>query len=388
MNKINISIKNLFKGLCIDNDKYEKLQKIDEKIYIKTPENELTPILGFVKKKNNRILDVRLENSLSFKCSENHIIITTDGPVNIKYAEVLLTTNGFVKIASKIFVEENDVYDISLDHPHLYVTPNGIVHHNTSLAKIIVNDILDCQYLYINASDENGIDTIRGKISGFAKTKSFDGKLKVVLLDEGDQISLDAQKALRNIIEEFASNTRFIITCNYLFKIIPALQSRTQIFNLIPPIEGVVQRVREILQKENITLDSSQKPLLLEHIRKNLPDVRRIINDVQKFSVNGAFQLRNDCSSDFSKQLLNTILSKGDVVKLRKEIIKNEKQFSSDYRNLLKQLFESVYDDVNIEQDKKVDLLMIISKGLELDSFVVDKEINAFTVMLNLSKQF
>ena len=258
----------------------------------------------------------------------------------------------------------------------------------TSLAKIIVNDILDCQYLYINASDENGIDTIRGKISGFAKTKSFDGKLKVVLLDEGDQISLDAQKALRNIIEEFASNTRFIITCNYLFKIIPALQSRTQIFNLIPPIEGVVQRVREILQKENITLDSSQKPLLLEHIRKNLPDVRRIINDVQKFSVNGAFHLRNDCSSDFSKQLLNTILSKGDVVKLRKEIIKNEKQFSSDYRNLLKQLFESVYDDVNIEQDKKVDLLMIISKGLELDSFVVDKEINAFTVMLNLSKQF
>jgi replication factor C small subunit len=74
----------------------------------------------------------------------------------------------------------------------------------TSLAKILVNDILDCQYLYINASDENGIDTIRNKVTGFAQTKSLDGKIKVIILDETDGLSIDAQRALRNTIEEFA----------------------------------------------------------------------------------------------------------------------------------------------------------------------------------------
>ena len=253
----------------------------------------------------------------------------------------------------------------------------------TSLAKIIVNDILNCQYLYINASDENGIDTIRGKISGFARTKSLDGKLKVVLLDEGDQISLDAQKALRNIIEEFAFNTRFIITCNYLFKIIPALQSRTQIFNLVPPIEGVVQRVKEILQKENITIEADQKPLLLEHIRKNLPDVRRIVNDIQKFSTSGSLKIKNDSSTTFAKQILERITRKDDLVLIRREIIENEKSFSGDYRNLQKQLFEVIFE-CQMDSELKASLMLMVSKGMELDAFVIDKEINCFTTIINL----
>lgn len=253
----------------------------------------------------------------------------------------------------------------------------------TSLAKVIVNDILDCQYLYINASDENGIDTIRGKISGFAKTKSLDGKLKVILLDEGDQISLDAQKALRNIIEEFASNTRFIITCNYLFKIIPALQSRTQIFNLVPPIEGVVQRVKEILQKENIVIDATQKPLLLEHIRKNLPDVRRIINDIQKFSVNGSLQIKSEISTEFVKQIFDKIKNKYDLTKLRKEIIESEKLFSNDYRNLLKQLFEVIFSS-DLDSGIKTNLLLTVSDSMHSDAFVVDKEINCLSSLIRL----
>jgi DNA polymerase III delta prime subunit len=256
----------------------------------------------------------------------------------------------------------------------------------TTLAKIIVNDILDCQYLYINASDENGIDTIRGKISNFAKTKSLDGKLKIVLLDEGDQISLDAQKALRNIIEEFASNTRFIITCNYLFKIIPALQSRTQIFNLIPPIEGVVQRVKRILQQENIIIQEEQKPLLLEHIRKNLPDVRRIVNDVQKFSISGKLLIKNETNKDFVERVYMFLTSNKDIVKLRKMIIENEKMFSNDYRNLLKQLFEVVFES-SLDNDKKTEVLLCISKGMELDNFVVDKEINCFATLVMLTQK-
>lgn len=253
----------------------------------------------------------------------------------------------------------------------------------TSLAKIIINDILDCQYLYINASDENGIDTIRCKISGFAKTKSLDGKLKVILLDEGDQISLDAQKALRNIIEEYANNTRFIITCNYLFKIIPALQSRTQIFNLTPPIEGVINRVKQILQNEKVTVDQSQKNLLLRLVHENLPDVRRIINDVQKFSYTGSLKIEKQASQDFIKQILEKILKKQDLTELRKEIIKNEKCFSNDYRLLMKHLFEAVYE-TSIEHDAKISMLLILSEGMQSDAIVIDKEINCFSALIKL----
>ena len=257
----------------------------------------------------------------------------------------------------------------------------------TSLAKIIVNNILNCQYLYINASDENGIDAIRGKIVGFAKTKSLDGKLKVILLDEADQISLEGMKALRNVMEEFSLNTRFILTCNYLFKIISPIQSRCQIINLIPPIEGVVQRVVAILKKENVKIPEEQKPLLLEHIRKNLPDIRRIINDIQKFSINGTLSIKNDVSNDFVVSLFREIQNKTELTKLRKTIIENEKCFSNDYRSLLKQLFEIIFQ-AELATELKTECLLTISRGMEMDAFVVDKEINAFTAFINLSKQF
>lgn len=255
----------------------------------------------------------------------------------------------------------------------------------TSLAKILVNDILNCQYLYINASDENGIDAIRGKIMGFAKTKSLDGKLKVVLLDEADQISLEGMKALRNVMEEYATNTRFILTCNYLFKVIAPIQSRCQIINLIPPIEGVVQRIKEILKKENIKITDEQKPLLVEYIRKNLPDIRRIINDIQKYSINGVLSIRNEISNEFVENIFRKLQSQSDLMSLRKEIIENEKSFSNDYRNLQKQLFEVVFKS-NLKQETKTEALLTVSKGLEMDAFVIDKEINCFTTLLNLSK--
>jgi DNA polymerase III delta prime subunit len=383
MTKINITIKNLFRGLGIDNNRYEELQTVAEDLYVKTPDSTLVPILGFVKKSKNRILKITLENGISFKCSENHIIVTKEGPLKVKYADSLLTLKGFIKIISQNVVGEDDVYDISLPSPHLYVTPNSIIHHNTSLAKILVNEILDCQYLYINASDENGIDAIRGKVVNFAKTKSIDGKLKVVLLDEADQISSDAQKALRNVIEEYASNTRFILTCNYLFKVIPPLQSRCQIINLIPPTEGVVQRIVEILKKQNITIPEEQKPLLIKHVQKSLPDLRRIINDVQKFSVSGILQINNDSSAEFAETVFNYILDKKDLIVIRKTIIENERLFSSDYRHLQKQLFEIIFKS-NLPSDKKTECLLTVSKGMELDAFVIDKEINCFTMIINL----
>lgn len=268
--------------------------------------------------------------------------------------------------------------------PHLlYAGTPGV--GKSSLAKIIINDVLTCDSLYINASDENGIDTIRGKIIGFARTKSFDGNIKVVLLDEVDGLSGESMKALRNVMEEYADTCRFQMTCNYLFKVIEALRSRCQIINLVPPIEGAVQRVSEILKKENITVAPTQKPLLLDYIKKHLPDLRRIINDMQKYSVTGTLNIRNEDSALFAQAVLVKILAKEDMMKLRKEIIEGEKFFSSDYRNLLKSIFEELYK-YNLPYEQKGDMLLCIADSMEADSFVIDKEINFFSTVLKMSR--
>ena len=112
------------------------------------------------------------------------------------------------------------------------------------MAKLIVKEELKCQYLYINASDENGIETIRSKVTNFSRTKSIDGRIKVIILDEVDGLTQDAQRALRNTMEEYSAFTRFILTANYNHRVIPAIQSRCQSFDLTPPITLCNERIR------------------------------------------------------------------------------------------------------------------------------------------------
>jgi replication factor C small subunit len=249
----------------------------------------------------------------------------------------------------------------------------------TTLSKIIATDILDCQYLYINASDENGIDTIRSKVIGFASTKSLDGKLKIVLFDECDALTLDSQKALRNVIEEYSHNTRFIFTCNYLFKIIPALQSRCQIFNLTPPLDGVLNRVVAILKNEGITVPDTEKQKLVELVRSGYPDMRRIINDIQKFSYTGSLTIKDNQVKGIANKVVSKIRGKVPPQELRKFVIEREQEFSGDYLQLLKEMFEVMF-----ESDSNANNLLIISEGMYKDAIVIDKEINWFSTCLKL----
>ena len=249
----------------------------------------------------------------------------------------------------------------------------------TTLSKIIANDILDCQYLYINASDENGIDTIRSKVIGFASTKSIDGKLKLVLFDECDALTLDSQKALRNVIEEYSENTRFIFTCNYLFKIIPALQSRCQIFNLAPPLDGVLNRVVSILKNEGITVPDTEKQRLVELVRSGYPDLRRIINDIQKFSFTGTLVIKDNQAKGIANKVVEKIKGKASPQELRKYVIEREQEFSGDYLQLLKEMFEVLF-----ETDTNANSLLVVSEGMYKDAIVIDKEINWFSTCLKL----
>lgn len=253
----------------------------------------------------------------------------------------------------------------------------------TSLAKIIVNSILECQYLYINASDENGIDTIRNKVTSFAQTKSIDGLIKVIILDETDGLSPDAQRALRNTMEEFAKITRFILTANYRYRVIPPLQSRCQSIDLTPPLEGVVKRCVSVLKAEKIEIEQEQKAILLDFIKSNYPDLRKCLNEIQKHSSTGKLILDNFKNNEVLELIFNEIKKK-NILPLRKALIENEAKFNNDYVTLLRNLFN--YIDSN-EKDVKLKkhFLLVIAEHLYRSSFVVDQEINCYSCLINLA---
>ena len=254
----------------------------------------------------------------------------------------------------------------------------------TSLAKLLVREELKCQYLYINASDENGIETIRSKVTNFSRTKSIDGGIKVVILDEVDGLTQDAQRALRNTMEEYSGYTRFILTANYNHRVIPAVQSRCQSFDLTPPLNLCSERIHHILDCEKITTDKHQKELLQKLIRRNYPDMRKIINELQKFC-NGTptLKITKLDTEKFANQIFD-LVQKGAVLKLRKKVIENEEKFGGDYPKLLKDIFDCV-EQSHIQDSKKKKNLLVIAEHLYRSAFVVDQEINFFSCLIAIS---
>lgn len=270
------------------------------------------------------------------------------------------------------------------DIPHLlFVGTSGV--GKTTVAKIIVNDLLKCDYLYINASDENGIDTIRTKIVGFAQTKSFDGGLKVVILDEADGISSEGSRALRNVMEEYSGNTRFILTANYKHKIITPIQSRCQTLNFDHSIKDVAKHCFNILQKEKISISSDQIANFQTLIKASFPDFRRILNDLQKYSISGVLDIKYSTISDKFMEEIFQKLTKEEICDVRKFIITNESVFQSDYHNLMKSLLNYLYSS-NLESSKRRESMLIIAEYMYRHAFVSDIEINAFACMISLSK--
>ena len=176
----------------------------------------------------------------------------------------------------------------------------------TTAAKLIVKNI-NCDHIYLNCSDENGIDVIRDKVKQFASGATFK-PLKVVILDESDFLTINAQAALRNVIESFSLTTRFIFTCNFVERIIDPLKSRLNVFALnTPEPKTIAKRLKEVLDAEQIEYDIKD---VVEIVKKTYPDIRRALNLIQGLSTGGALKFKKITDSSYTEQIINEAKSK------------------------------------------------------------------------------
>ena len=278
--------------------------------------------------------------------------------------------NEHLKEKVKVYLESEDV-------PHLLLYGKAGTG-KTTLAKIITSNI-DCDYMYINASDENKVDDVRNKIKTFASSVGFKS-LKVIILDECDYLTPNAQAALRNLMETFSRHCRFILTCNYVERIIDPIQSRCQSYKVVPPSKKeVAQQMVNILKEENCTFELDDIALI---VNAGYPDIRRVINSAQRQIIDG--KLKIDTSSviqnNYKLQLLEMLSNGSKLNDIRKLIADNS---ISDYS----ELFRLLYDEVdNYGNGKQAECIMNIAEAQFQDVNVVDKEINFMSLIIRIMR--
>ena len=287
------------------------------------------------------------------------------------------TLEGY--IGNEYILEKVKIYIQNEDVPHLLLYGSAGTG-KTTLAKIITNQI-DCDLMYINASDENSVDGVRDKIRGFASSKGFK-KWKVIILDEADYLSHNAQAALRNLMETFSESTRFILTCNFVEKIADPIQSRCQTFVITPPSKKeVAKRLNTILTEEGVGFEMGD---LVTVVNSGYPDIRRVLNAAQQQVVNGNLVINKELTleANYADKVVQELLSKNDA----KTKFTNIRQIIADSGvKSFEPLYRTLYDRVDEYAGGKVgQTILNIADGQYKDVMVVDKEINTMAMILNI----
>jgi replication factor C small subunit len=281
--------------------------------------------------------------------------------------------NENIKKSISSYLKQNDIQNL------IFYGPAGT--GKTTLAKIIIKN-LDCDSLYINASDERGIETIRDKVQSFASVASFK-PIKIVILDEADFLTIQAQASLRNIIETFSRTTRFIMTCNFVERIIDPLQSRCQVLKIVPPSKAdVAKHLVGILDKESISFEIND---LVPLVNQYYPDLRKCINTIQLSTQDSVLKLDQSIlvSSNYIDKVIS-VLSERDLkpnyrFTTIRQIIADANV--DDFDELFKSLYERAGEYLT---NKEGTAAILINEHQYKSNFRIDKEINTMSLIQNL----
>ena len=298
------------------------------------------------------------------------------GLLNEKYRPLTLDKfvgNENLKKSLQQFLDQNDIVNMLLY--------GGAGSGKTTLARLIVHN-LDCDSLLINASDERGIETIRDKVSSFASVASFK-PLKVVILDEADFLTIQAQASLRNIIETFSRTTRFIMTCNFVERIIDPLQSRCQVLKIIPPTKvDVAKHLAGIMEKEGISFDRED---LKNIVNQYYPDLRKCLNTIQLSTTTKEVKGETDkylnidksvlVSSNYIDLVIGELKGKADFKTIRQILINSN---SDDFEELFKALYERASE---YAPNREGTIAILVNDHQYKANFRIDKEINASSLI-------
>ena len=270
------------------------------------------------------------------------------------------------------FVESGDI-------PHLLLYGKAGTGKST-LAKIIINTI-DCDYLFINASDENNVDTIRNKVKTFASSMGFK-PFKIVVLDEADFLTPSAQATLRNLMETFSRHCRFVLTCNYVEKIIEPIQSRCQTFQIIPPSKrDIAVHTSQLLTREGISFEPKD---LAPIINACYPDIRKVINTCQMDSIKGVLRVdtKNLMENDYKFKIIEILKSK-DTPRNKymacRQVLTDSRV--TEFTELYTELYSQVDDYAGSET---ANVILILGEACYKSALVVDKEITAAATIVSI----
>lgn len=290
--------------------------------------------------------------------------------------ENYLATPEFKRAVEKYIAEQ--------DIPHLLLHGDA-GSGKTTLAKLLTHNI-ECDVMYINASDENGIDAVRDKIKGFASSMGLHD-LKIIILDEADGLTPQGQSALRNVMETFSKTTRFIMTCNYIERIIDPIQSRCQVFEIHPPaLRDVGARALEILAAEGIEYEDED---VVKIVKYAYPDIRRVINELQRNTHGGKLQLDESSMAEvnYLGQVLEALKGLG-VHDMEQTFTAVRKVIADanlhDFTRLYTFLYENVDELAPTDSTKRFALYSAIAEASYKDVHRVDKEIGVMALIIEI----